>query len=304
MKVLIAGLGSIAAKHIHALQVIDPQCELFAIRSSEYGKPVDNVVSVYSWEEARLNGPFDFAIISNPTSEHQKTIKELVSFNCPLFIEKPVLDSLSGAKELNSVLMSHKVFTYVACNLRFHPCIKALKTYLEEHKPVIQEVNVYCGSYLPDWRPGRNFRELYSSNAEMGGGVHLDLIHELDYLTWLMGKPDKAISYKRNDSSLKITATDYAHYVLDYKNFIATVTLNYYRRVPKRNIEILTPDNVLLVDLLTTTFSKNGEVIFTSESTMQETYIDQMRFFIAASRDKRLAMNDFSEALEILKIAL
>jgi predicted dehydrogenase len=84
----------------------------------------------------------------------------------------------------------------------------------------------------------------------MGGGVHLDLFHELDYTHWLFGKPVKTFSLKRNVSSLSINAVDYANYVLEYKTFTANIVLNYYRREPKRTIEILFEDDALMIDLI------------------------------------------------------
>ena len=80
--------------------------------------------------------------------------------------------------------------TYVGLNMRFHPLIIYLKNYLNKSDFKIYEINAYYGSYMPSWRPG-NHKKLYSSNNELGGGVHLDLIHEPDLLHFLFGLPKK-----------------------------------------------------------------------------------------------------------------
>ena len=48
----------------------------------------------------------------------------------------------------------------------------------------IVKVNSKASSYLPDWRKNKNFRKSVSSQKKLGGGVLLELSHELDYLLW------------------------------------------------------------------------------------------------------------------------
>ena len=49
--------------------------------------------------------------------------------------------------------------------------------------------HVSCQSWLPDWRPGRDYRESYSARADEGGALR-DLVPELDYATALLGRPE------------------------------------------------------------------------------------------------------------------
>ena len=44
------------------------------------------------------------------------------------------------------------------------------------------------GSYLPGWRPGTDYRQSYSAQRRLGGGVLLDVIHEVDYAAWVLGR--------------------------------------------------------------------------------------------------------------------
>ncbi len=48
----------------------------------------------------------------------------------------------------------------------------------------VYSARVLCSSYLPGWRPGVDYRTVYSAHKDMGGGVTIDLIHEWDYLWW------------------------------------------------------------------------------------------------------------------------
>ena len=67
---------------------------------------------------------------------------------------------------------------------------------------------VICSSYLPDWRPGVDYRTVYSAHKALGGGVTIDLIHEWDYLVDLFGVPQKLYNFKGTYSDLEIDSDD------------------------------------------------------------------------------------------------
>jgi predicted dehydrogenase len=170
----------------------------------------------------------------------------------------------------------------------------------------INEINVYCGSYLPDWRPGKDFRTIYSANSSMGGGVHLDLFHELDYTTWLFGLPKNSNSILRNVSSLDIDAIDYANYVLEYDSFTANIILNYYRRKPKREIEIVFDNETWTVDIIKAEIKNDDDeyLLKAPNFTNKETYVAQLKYFINCLKENQAPMNSFKNSLENLKICL
>ncbi len=277
MNVLLNGLGSIAKKHIHALQQLIPDIQLQALRSDpgNVGVPIHGVQNIFSIRD--VTKP-DFIIISNPTAFHRETIENVLSLNCPLFIEKPIFHK-AGLEEETLVrkLTASNIPTYVACNLRFHPAIKFLKTFLETQAIKVDEVSVYCGSYLPSWRPGTDFKVSYSTDAEKGGGVHLDLIHELDYLYFLFGQPDVVKSLKKNKSSLNINSIDSARYLLGYNDFSVPLSLNYFRKETRRTIEVVSETSILLIDLIkaTVTDTLTNTVLFHApEYKVADTYLE------------------------------
>lgn len=305
MKVLIVGLGSVGKKHYNALCQLDPECKVVALRNSRDSVPADNIENIYSFEELKLSTPFDFAIISNPTYQHADTIKHLLELNCPLFIEKPLFHSINSDSILKSI-SSAGIKTYVACNLRFLDSIIFLKKMLPGIR--VNEVNIYCGSFLPEWRPEVDYKTIYSSHSQKGGGVHLDLIHELDYTLWLFGKPLSVNSFRSSKSTLCINAVDYSNYMLEYNGFAVNVILNYYRRDKKRTIELVCQDDTYTVDLYSNSVSTAKELVFKSDQVINDTYIDQMEYFIDMITNplkKNVGiMNNVNEAFEVLKICL
>lgn len=302
MNVLIVGLGSIALKHYYALKSLEKNIKILALRSKKNCNSIDGIDNIFSL--TNLNEKIDFAIISNPTFKHIKSIKDLIFLNIPLMIEKPLSHNLEGVLELDKVLLKNNITTYIACNLRFHPCINFLKNNINKLLNEINEVNVYCGSYLPNWRD-EDYKNNYSSISSMGGGVHLDLIHEIDYVSWIFGLPESQNSYNSNKSNLNIDSVDYANYVLNYKNFNVSVILNYYRPIPKRTIEIICYNDIWEIDLINNTVIKNNEIVFQEKNyNLNETYEKQLKYFMKCISDFTKPMNSFNESINVLKICL
>lgn len=304
MNILIVGLGSIAQKHIKAIKSLNLNATLFALRSTQDASSYEGVINIYNLENIEVL--LDFVIISNPTFLHYKFIKKFAEKNIPLFIEKPVLQNLDNSLDLVQFVESNNLLTYTACNLRFHPCLIYLKDLINSNDDKVEEVNIYCGSYLPDWRPGKNYKDLYSANSKMGGGVHLDLFHEFDYTTWIFGMPKNSFSLKRNVSSLMIDAVDYANYNLEYKEFTANIVLNYYRKTPRRSIEIVMKNKILLVDLINNIISDEmNQILFSAPGyNILNTYFDQMQYFVNCLKLDQKPMNSLKESIEVLKIVL
>lgn len=304
MKALFIGLGSIAAKHISVLQKDFPQIELNALRSKKDGKVYPGIKNYFSYDE--INFSPSFIIISGPTHLHTEALRKCLKFKCPLFIEKPLSHNTNGLDELEEFLVKENIRTYVACNLRFLNSLKFIRDHLRKQNSKVNEVNIYCGSDLSKWRKDNDYRRSYSAHAIEGGGVHLDLIHELDLTYWIFGAPEKSHKTLKKNSNLEIDSFDYANYLLEYPSFCANIVLNYYRADTKRSIEIVLENETILVDLLknTVTSLTNGSVLFQSDQKIIDTYTDQMKYFLHALNEKTPYMNPFQEAKEILKICI
>ncbi len=305
MTILIVGLGSIAKKHITVIRSLYPNCKIYALRSQEKSVSViKGVVNVFNIEE--IEEKLYCIFITNPTSLHSEAMSKCLYLKVPLLIEKPLFNKVNDNKHLIDNINTKSIITYIACNMRFHPAIIFIKKYLDENIYKINEANIYCGSFLPDWRKVDDYKKSYSANPNLGGGVHLDLIHEIDYIYWLFGKPLNVNSIKRNVSTLGILAYDFASYTLEYPSFCANLILNYYRKPAKRVIELVFSNEILNIDLIKCTVknSKN-EIIFSKKDyNILETYNKQIEYFFNCIDNSILPMNNINESFEILKIAL
>ncbi len=301
MNVLIVGLGSIAKKHINALKEINSDIIVYALRSSQNAAQYLDVKNIFSIEEAKQLS-LNFCIICSPTFNHLEDLNKVISLGTPVIIEKPLSNKLNFDTLLEKI-KKEKIKTYVACNLRFLDALNYVKTkFIDGNHNSINEVNSYCGSYLPEWRKDTDYKKSYSANEDMGGGVHLDLIHELDYLYWMFGAPVNSSKILMSKSSLNINAVDYANYNLTYDNFNANLTLNYFRKDSKRELEIVFEEYTIRVDLLKNEVYKNNELIFSSKQQAIDTYLGQLNYFIKNLNKE--CFNDANEANEVLKICL
>jgi predicted dehydrogenase len=248
----------------------------------------------------QLDNDYDITFVTNPTNMHYDTIKLMAGKTKHMFIEKPIFDSQEySTEELN--LDNNGVY-YVAGPLRFSGVIEKLKDIIQEEK--IYCAKVICSSYLPDWRPNVDYRQVYSARKSQGGGVAIDLIHEWDYIIGLFGLPKLVYSIVGKYSQMEIDSEDLAVYIADYKDKVIELHLDYFGRVPRREIEIFTEKGTVTGDLVSNnlSFTDGRDKIHFCES-KNDIYLKEMKFFI----DNVLLKNSFNNlnyCHDILKIAL
>ena len=70
MKILIIGLGSIATKHINALNSQYKDITFYAYRSKKNASKIDGIINLYELDE--LNQKFDFAHLATPQLKQKR----------------------------------------------------------------------------------------------------------------------------------------------------------------------------------------------------------------------------------------
>ena len=72
----------------------------------------------------------------------------------------------------------------------------------------------------------------------LGGGVLLELSHEIDYLIWLIGKIKILHVVSKKISNLKINTDDYLNLSAKSGKTLINVSLNFFSRIKRREIII------------------------------------------------------------------
>lgn len=265
-KIAFCGLGSIAKRHLkNVCTYLSERGDAFEIdlfRSSlgrvlpEDIKPLVSNQFLFSSEP---KGVYDVVFVTNPTSIHYETLQKFNAHTESFFIEKPVFDSTSVNDTIFDELQG--VTCYVACPLRYNPVLRYVKEHINLKE--VFAARAISSSYLPDWRPGQDYRQCYSAHRDMGGGVGIDLIHEWDYLTSFFGMPDKCYSIQDKISNLEIDSDDIAIYIAKAGQTTIELHLDYFGRKATRILELFTPEDTIKCDILGgfVTYQKKGECI-------------------------------------------
>jgi predicted dehydrogenase len=226
-KVLIIGFGSIGKKHATIIKNFKMVSDVY-ILSRRHPKIFKSINKLSQIKDINP----DYIIICSRTSDHFKHLKYIErNFSKKIvLVEKPLFNNYHKFS-----ILKNKVF--VGYNLRQHPVIRFIKNFIINKK--IFSVKISCNSYLPNWRKNINYMDSYSSHRKFGGGVLLDLSHEIDYLEWVFKKIKKLHLVKiKKLSNLKINVEDHVLIAGETKLSSFILDLNYYSLFPRREIFI------------------------------------------------------------------
>ncbi len=253
---LVVGLGSIGKRHARLLAELGLEVAAVSRRGDAAPRCHGSLATALERENP------GYVVVANETAAHRPTLAALAAagFAGTVLVEKPLFDQPQPMPENRFAAL------YVGYNLRFHPVMTELRRRLAAEPAV--SAQVYVGQYLPDWRPGRDYRKTASATRTAGGGVLRDLSHELDYLGWLFG-PCRQV----------------AALLLAFERCpIATVQLNYLDRTGAREIVVNTAHRTLRADLVRGSLRIDGDERF-FPAARDTTYLAQHRSALGNRRD-------------------
>lgn len=282
-KVLFFGLGSIGKKHLNIL-IENYDFDLYAFRSDK-GNPVKSVENIYDFDEAININP-DIVFITNPPHLHIKTALSCLKAGIKnYFIEKPLSHSTEDLDIFQAECKKLNAYIYLGFDMRHTQVFKRLKELASERINELFYCYSLCSSYMPKWRPGRDYRKLYSSFKEQGGGVILDLAHEFDYNEGLFGKIISIKGIYGKISNLEIESEDFCDVSVQFQNKITCIIhLDYFSPYEERYIKMYTPTELIIGDFI----NKKVKIININGEKNDESFNydgnsvfkDQMSFFL------------------------
>jgi predicted dehydrogenase len=330
MKVLMVGLGGIGQRHVRNLRnLLGESVEIAAYRVRGQSAVLTDQLTIGTegaleeqyqirvhrdLDRALLEKP-DVVFVCNPTSLHLAVGLAAAEAGCDIFMEKPLSHDLTNVAELLALVKKKSLIGMVGYQLRFHPCLRLLETIIRQGRigsPVAVRVEV--GEHVADWHTYEDYRQMYASRQDLGGGVVLSQIHEFDYLTWLFGTPRRVFALGGRLGRLEIDVEDTASSLFDFRVDGRTLPVHvhqdYLQRPPSRTCEVIGDRGKVLVDLRALTVKRYDEQGAVAEDVSFEgfprnqLFLDELSHFLECVKERRQPLVTLQDGARSLRIAL
>jgi predicted dehydrogenase len=290
-RVLFVGLGGAGQRHLRIFRQLLPQNAVFTAYRRHGATPLlrpdftvneqSTVETAYglqtfdSLEAAFADGP-DLTVVSTPTACHREPMMMAMEAGSGVLVEKPWAENLQDfPKFRDGVLAKHLPF-HISLQRRFHPQIARARQAVTSGvigRPLAATFTAY--SNVPSWHPYEDWRSLYAVRPEMGGGVLLTEIHEIDLAHWFFGLPEAVFCSGGNRSAERLAVEDTVQMTLLYAEFSVQITLCFMHKRPSRSFHVAGTDGDIHWDgaanrLTVTPFSgadeQQDDTVFTNDA--------------------------------------
>ncbi|QOW61707.1 Gfo/Idh/MocA family protein [Treponema pedis] len=293
-KALLIGYGSIGRRHTKILQEkFNFQVDIVTNQHVENHRCFKKLIDV-----SNINF-YDYFLITSPTNLHYEQLVYLNTYlnGKKIFVEKPIFD-VPHSVNLNN-------FVFVGYDLRYSFIIDELKKIIKTRS--VMFIQAYVGQYLPTWRKNIDYRDSYSASQKRGGGVLLDLSHELDYIQYLCGSITEIRSYNDKISDLEIDSDDiFTAIAKTETGTIVNVTMDYISKQTMRYCIIHLNDKTIYADFISNSIkvvSIDGAVhTIACENEMENYSYWNMHYDILGSDQLDKKACSFNEAASIMKL--
>ncbi|MFW3372422.1 Gfo/Idh/MocA family protein [Aliarcobacter butzleri] len=291
MKVLIIGFGSIGKRHYDVLSKLSEVQSIDLVTKQN----IENKICYKKLEVVNNINQYNYFVIASETNKHFEQLKFLEQNvkNKLFFCEKPLFESKKYLEIKNNKL-------FIGYVLRFHPLLEKLKEFVKNEKILL--VNAKCSQYLPSWRQNIDYKNCYSAKKDEGGGVLLDLSHEIDYVQWLCGQINEIKSYQVKISDLEIDSDDLTMLIgKTHKDILVNISIDYISKITYRKLFVETFKYTYELDFISNKLikkDKNGVEETYSFSNLERNYMFEKMHLDIFNQQKNVCT--FKEALEVM----
>lgn len=244
-RVVVRGGGSIGQRHARVFAALGADVSLWPVRPRPTAADPSSGRVVHGLDDLTASAALrtaDLVVVATDTGRHvADTLAALDAGARRVLLEKPVAPSRGDAERLAAHPRATDV--WVAAPLRAHAAFRHLVAHVDA-VGTPASAHIWCQSWLPDWRPDRDYRQSYSARADEGG-VLRDLVHELDYAEVLLGRPDLLAARLDHTGPLDIAAEQAATLLWVTSTAAVTCRLDYITRPAARGIILRGPDGAL-----------------------------------------------------------
>lgn len=235
IKIGVIGIGKWGKNHARDLSEMN--CELVGVADiSPKTKAIAKKYGIKHKEDYRKLLPLvDAVSVVTPTYTHYEIVKECLSANKHVLVEKPMTLDSKKAEELVHIASKKNLIFSVGFLFRFNPAVLKLKKILND----IGEIHYMTARWIHSNRPPRN-----DSGAIFDFAPHL-----FDTLNFILGRYPKKIFCKKVNYLSK-EREDCAIILLDYGDFISSLEVGWLHPLKKRDIWIIGSEEKVYVDLL------------------------------------------------------
>lgn len=257
---LIVGLGSIGRRHMTNLAAAHPGARFTVLRHRDAPDPLCDRLGarIVTDRDVAIAGDHDLAVVSSPSANHIDVLPGLIARATPLLVEKPIVTSAADCDVILDALAAAPPAVRVSgFNFRYLPSLAMIRALIRDGSlGRVVRASFTVGQWLGDWRPGSDYRQSYSADAARGGGVELDLVHEIDVARWLLGDLEMRFAQGGRLSSLGLASNDVSVMVMTPPAVqgrragpIVQVSLDYVARQRLRHYEIVGDRAAVLWDI-------------------------------------------------------
>lgn len=277
MVIAVIGAGSIGTRHAGNLEALGEAVELIGWRG-------------FDRAAFELRDDIEAVVIATSTPIRLELIELCAARNWPFYAEKPLAWRVDQAEAIHDAAAPVAARSMVGFMMRYHPAVRDLAALdLTQTYGFSFEI----GHDVRQWRQNWSFAGSYAAEPE-GGGVLMDLCHEMDLALAVMGP--LSISDVRVLAHRDFPQIDFATRVdvVADSGAVGTVSMDYVSPVSLRRAAIRGAQRVVDLDFLAPSLSEDigqGAQITPYAFERNDMFMDMMRDFLALVRGEDTSGN-------------